>query len=222
MRYQAVFFDCDGVLVDSEPISLQVLRQMLAKRGWELSALACKELFLGRAASDWPEIIKTHGPFEVEAEWLTAYRLKRQQALKQQIKAVPGIHEALKQISKHWPGRLACVSAARREKIMVQLDTLGLTHFFAPHIFSGADVARNKPYPDVYWAACEGFGLTGAECAVIEDSLTGIRAAVEAGTIVYAYTRYIHAAEALAEGASYAFDDMQRLPELLLNTRARV
>lgn len=217
MRYKAVFFDCDGVLVDSEPIGLQVLRQMLAKRGWLLSPLACKDLFLGRAVDDWPEIISKHGPFAVEAEWLAAYRLKRNQALKQQIKAVPGIGEALQRVAQYWPHKMACVSAARYEKIMLQLQYLKLTHYFTPYIFSGTDVARNKPYPDVYRAACQRFNLAGIDCAVIEDSLTGIRAAAQAGTVVYAYTNYIHPAEALAEGAQYTFDAMHQLPNLLIN-----
>lgn len=217
MHYQAILFDCDGVLIDSEPTSLKILRHMLAKRGWSLEPGQCQELFMGQPISAWSEIIHQHGQIRIEQEWLTAYQLKREQAMRRGISAVPGVRAVLHQLAAHWPGRMACVSAASHAKLVAQLHTLGVHHYFDPHIYSGQDVTHNKPYPDVYLWAIRQLGPTieAARCAVIEDSVVGIQAAVAAGAQVLAYTANTDPQRALAAGAHLTFDKMHQLPDLL-------
>ncbi len=218
MAYQAILFDYDGVLVDSEPLSLGVLRTMLAQRGWRLTPLHCRQLFMGQPLEAWPTIIEENSGLQIEQEWMMAYRLKRDQAIQRAtIRPVPGVLQALQQLNTRWAGRLACVSAASQQKLEEQLQTLGFYDFFSPHIYSGQDAPRNKPHPDVYLKAIAGLGqgITAAQCAVIEDSLIGIRAAAAANTYVLAYTAYIDPAHALKAGAQQTFDDMHQLPALL-------
>lgn len=217
MAYQAILFDYDGVLADSEPTGLRILRSMLAKQGWKLGPLRCRELFMGQPQSAWAQIIETESGIQIEKEWLTAYQLKHDQAMRRGITPVPGIGAALQQIHNRWPGRMACVSAASQKKLDEQLHTLGFHHYFSPHIYSGQDTPRNKPHPDVYLKAIASLGqdIMAAQCAVIEDSIIGIQAAVAAGTQVLAYTAGIEPQRALAAGARLVFEDMNQLPGLL-------
>src|SRR5699024_3112006 len=139
----------------------------------------------------------------------------------QNLHPVPGIESTLKQLYPQWAGRMACVSAASQKKLDQHLRALGLHHYFSPHIYSGQDAPRNTPHPDVYLKAVAGLGqgITAQQCAVIEDSYIGIRAAAAAGTQVLAYTADTDPAQALKAGALRVFDDMHQLPALLNRQR---
>lgn len=133
------------------------------------------------------------------------------------LQPVPGVESALQQLYPQWAGRMACVSAASQKKLDQHLRALDFHHYFSPHIYSGQDAPRNKPYPDVYLKAIAGLGqgITAKQCAVIEDSYIGIRAAAAAGTHVLAYTAETNPAQALEAGALWVFDNMHKLPALL-------
>lgn len=98
----------------------------------------------------------------------------------------------------------------------LQLDKLGLTDFFDGYIFSGTQVLHNKPYPDVYLAAAQALGVDPTQCAVIEDSITGITAGASSGATVFAYCPDDEDPAPLLEaGAQYFFRDMRLLPDIL-------
>ncbi|GAA5091106.1 MULTISPECIES: HAD family hydrolase [Paenalcaligenes] len=222
MSFQAIIFDCDGVLVDSEPIRLNLLRKMLADLGWTLSYAECQHLFLGKSTQEEIDYIQQHLGQKLDAEWIMAYTLRRNQALRQQVIAVPGIHSCLQILKKHWPEHLACASAAEKSKILLQLDKVGLSCYFQGKIFSGVDTPRNKPYPDVYLRAAEVMHTPATACAIIEDSVTGITAGVAAGATVFAYCPSSENPHPLLEaGAHYTFSQMQQLPDLLLRCTSK-
>lgn len=216
MLFDAILFDCDGVLVDSEPISLEILRKMLADIGWQLNYSECKQLFLGKSIKEELAIIQHHLQKPIDQEWVTAFTLRRNQALQKHLVATPGIHDCLKQTTKIWPEKIACVSAAERSKINLQLHKVGLTDFFHGAIFSGTETPRNKPYPDVYLKAAQSLQADPSRCAIIEDSITGVTAGVAAGAIVFGYCPKEENPEPLIKaGAHHIFQQMQHLPALL-------
>ena len=91
MKFEAVLFDCDGVLVDSEPLTNGVLRDMLAERGWELSAAECMRFFVGKAVMDEVASIEKHTGQPVTEAWMAEFRSRRNQALQDQLLPIPNI-----------------------------------------------------------------------------------------------------------------------------------
>jgi len=219
MTFEAVLFDCDGVLVDSETITNGVLRDMLQERGWTLTAADCMSLFVGKAVRDEAELIAQKTGTPITEDWLAGFRERRNAALSQDVLAIPNIHDAVHRIHAHHAGRIACASGADRFKVELMLRKLGLINYFDGRIFSGHETPRSKPFPDVYLAAAAALGVDPTRCAVVEDTVTGATAGVAAGATVFAYlpatTAHVDAAELRRTGAHHIFTDMAQLPDLL-------
>ena len=215
MKFDAVIFDCDGVLVDSEAITAGVLRDMLEELGWCMSHQECHEAFLGKAVQDELAMIHSRTGILPGVEWIEQFRQRRNMALAVDLQPIPGVHDALAQISARWRSNIACASGADHGKILLQLEKVRLIEYFADRTFSGYEVARNKPFPDVYQAAMAALGVDAGRCAVVEDSVTGITAGVAAGATVYAYAPAGDADPLYKAGASHVFTDMAHLPGLL-------
>lgn len=214
-KFDAVLFDCDGVLVDSEAISAAVMRDRLAGRGWDMTLADCLSLLHGKALKALAPLIAERTGNVVDEAWMAEFRALRDVQLDRHVRAVPHIHEALVALQARGL-RMACASGADRIKIELQLARTGLAPFFTGRIFSGHEVARNKPSPDVYLAAAEGLGVAAARCAVIEDSVTGVMAGVAAGAQVFAYAPLAGSEQALlTAGASRALRSMSELSDLL-------
>jgi HAD superfamily hydrolase (TIGR01509 family) len=218
MKYDAILFDCDGVLVDSEGITNGVLRTMLGEMGWQLSAQECMQHFIGKLVQDQGPLIEQHTGRKVDDAWIEAFRKRRNQALQDQLTAIPLIHEALEAITKTYGKKIACASGADRGKVVLQLTKTGLLHFFDGRIFSGVEMPKSKPAPDVYLAAAAALGVDPKRCAVIEDSTTGATAGVAAGCTVLAYCPdsigHSSPEEMRAVGASLVFTSMAQLHAL--------
>jgi beta-phosphoglucomutase-like phosphatase (HAD superfamily) len=217
LPYDAVLFDCDGVLVDSEAITNTVLRTMLHELGWPISAADCFRLFVGRALRDETAVIEAHTGFTVTDDWLDGFRKRRNDALTLDLLPIPGAVDAAREIDRLYRGRLACASGADRHKVELQLTKVGLDTVFAGKIFSGMETPHSKPAPDVYLAAAAALGVDPARTAVIEDTPTGVRAGVAAGATVFGYCPPDSPAHndprvLLEAGASHIFTDMARLP----------
>ncbi len=215
MNFQAVLFDCDGVLVDSEPITNGVLRDMLEERGWVMSSAECFKFFVGKAVKDHKDTIEAKTGQPLTEEWLHTFRLRRNDALAANLKAMPGAHEAVAAAYELTQGAIACASGADRFKVEMQLAHVALMPHFEGRIFSGHEMPRTKPAPDVYLAAALHLERDPAHCLVIEDSTTGVQAGVAAGATVWALCPEPDMAAALLEaGASKLFPHMGALPEL--------
>ena len=215
MRFEAVLFDCDGVLVDSEPITNGVLREMLHELGWELTQEECIAHFVGKALKEEVALIAQHTGRDVGPEWLGAFQQRRNAALRERLTAIPGVHEAVHAIHADHGARIACASGADRFKVEMQLRHVGLMDYFDGRIFSGYETPRSKPFPDVYLAAALALQASPHRCAVVEDTVTGVTAGVAAGACVYAYAPLGDGADLRAAGASWVFTDMAELPALM-------
>jgi HAD superfamily hydrolase (TIGR01509 family) len=218
--FEAVLFDCDGVLVDSERITNSVLRTMLHELGWAVSEADCFRLFVGRALADEVGVITAHTGFTVTGEWIAEFRRRRNDALAAGLEAIPGAVAAAHEISRLFHGNVACASGADRPKIELQLRKVGLDRVFAGKIFSGMEMPRSKPAPDVYLAAAAALGVDPARAAVVEDTATGVRAGVAAGAVVFGFcppdSPAHHAPQVLLDaGATHIFTAMADLPALL-------
>ncbi|MBK0394960.1 HAD family hydrolase [Ramlibacter algicola] len=187
-RFDAVLFDCDGVLVDSESITNGVLRDMLEEAGWRLTPAECMRLFLGRMVRDQRALIEKHTGRPLTEDWLAQFRARRDGQLQRRVQAVPGAVEAVERVHAMYEGRIACASGADRAKVELQLRLCGLMRFFEGRIFSGHEMPRSKPAPDVYLAAAAALGVDARRCAVVEDTVPGTTAGVAAGATVFGYS----------------------------------
>lgn len=219
MRFDAILFDCDGVLVDSEPITNGVLRDMLAEMGWSLTPSQCMQLFIGKLVQDQSALIEQYTSARVDDAWIAGFRQRRDAALNASLQAIEGIEAALQSLQARYGHKMACASGADRGKVMLQLRKTGLLHFFQGRIFSGVEMPKSKPAPDVYLAAAHALGVAPERCAVVEDSPTGVMAGVAAGCTVLAYCpesqNQIDANKLRDTGASQVFTHMRELPALL-------
>lgn len=218
-KFAAVLFDCDGVLVDSESITNEVLRGMLADMGWDLTQEEAVARFVGKMLRDEADVIEEHTGVRIDADWLADFRQRRNVELEARLEAIPGVVDAVHIIEKAYPGRLACASSADRPKIELQLKKIGLYDVFKGRIFSGMELPRSKPAPDVYLAAAHVLGVDPAEAAVIEDSPTGVIAGRAAGSYVFGFCppSPVHQTPEtlLAAGADATFASMAELPGLV-------
>ncbi len=188
MKFEAVLFDCDGVLVDSEPITNGVLCQMLNEAGWTLSTQECMRIFLGKTVRSEAARIQAHTGRPLTDEWMAAFYERRNAKLKAQLKSMPGAVAAVQAVHGLLQGRIACASGADRLKVEMQLAQVGLMQYFEGRIFSGHEMPATKPAPDVYLAAAAALNVPPARCLVLEDTVTGVTAGVAAGATVIGYS----------------------------------
>lgn len=216
VRFDAVLFDCDGVLVDSEPITQAVLRDMLEESGWAMTHEECMRTFVGKMVRQERALIESRTGRPLTDAWMEAFYQRRNQRLQAELQPIDGAQAAVAAAHAHAGGRIACASGADRHKVEFQIDMAGLRPYFEQRIFSGHEMPRSKPAPDVYLAAAAHLGADPARCLVIEDTPTGVTAGVAAGAEVWAYCPLPEAAERLlAAGASRLFGQMQEIAHAL-------
>ncbi|SFB91927.1 haloacid dehalogenase superfamily, subfamily IA, variant 3 with third motif having DD or ED [Polaromonas sp. OV174] len=215
MKFEAVLFDCDGVLVDSEPITNGVLRDMLEEGGWSLTPAECMRLFIGKAVRDERALIEARTGRPLTEDWMAEFYARRNRELTARLQAIAGVHEAVAAVHASAGQRMACASGADRFKVEMQLQQVGLMGYFEGRIFSGHEMPRSKPAPDVYLAAAAHLGADPRGCAVVEDTVTGVCAGVAAGATVFAYAPLDDGAALREAGAAQVFNHMRALPALL-------
>jgi HAD superfamily hydrolase (TIGR01509 family) len=221
--FDAVLFDCDGVLVDSELITNRVLSQMLGELGWYISVEETMRLFIGKLVRDEAARIEANTGVAITEEWLTQFRERRNMALERELVEINGAPAAVRALHEALDGRIAVASGADRHKVEMQLKKTGMLDYFEGRIFSGHEMPRSKPFPDVYLAAAKGLGVDPRRCAVVEDTVTGATAGVAAGATVFGYApaSLSHSTpDDLREaGVAVVFEDMKQLPALLAQWR---
>ena len=219
MKFEAILFDCDGVLVDSEPITNGVLCDMLNEAGWALGARECMQIFIGKTVRSEAARIEAHTGKPLTDAWMAEFYARRNARLEAELAAIDGAVEAVGAVHAALAGRIACASGADRFKVEMQLAKVGLAPLFAGRIFSGHEMPRSKPAPDVYLAAAAALGVPPQRCLVVEDTVTGVAAGVAAGATVVGYSPSAQghgAPDALrAAGAQHIMVDMRELPGLL-------
>jgi len=213
--FDAVLFDCDGVLVDSEALTCQVLRDMLDERGWRLTLAQCMAQFIGKTVHEEAELIVQRTGQPWSEDWLQDFYRRRNDALRDTVQAVPGAPQAVQAAGAHTGGRIACASGADRFKVEMMLQQVGLLPMFVGRIFSGHEMPRSKPAPDVYLAAAAALGVAPARCLVIEDTAPGASAELAAGVTVWGYCPGGHGRAFKGLGVARVFTHMDELAAAL-------
>ncbi len=208
-----VVFDCDGVLVDSEPIANRVMAEAIAALGWPLSTADCTARFKGHHFDTIIAVIEDRLGRPVPEAWLRDLRAATAAAFERELQAVAGVVAALDAVAAS--GLATCVaSQGPLEKMAVSLGVTGLWARFEGRIFSAYQVARGKPHPDLFLFAAAAMGVAPRACVVIEDSPLGVTAARVAGMRVFGFAPEGDGADLAAAGATL-FRDMAELPGLL-------
>jgi len=210
-RYLLVIFDCDGVLVDSERITNQVFADLLGELGLALTLEDMFEHFVGHSMAGCLEKVAGLLGRPAPADFEATYRARSRRALETQVRAVPGIEEALAQITI--PDCVA--SNGPTHKMRLTLGLTGLLPRFEGRLFSSEDVGRPKPAPDVFLHAARCCGVAPEDCVVVEDTPTGVAGAVAAGMTVLGYAGLTPAHRLRGAGAHHLFDRTAELPRLL-------
>lgn len=211
-RIELVIFDCDGVLVDSEPIGNLVLGASLREASVPVDDETVASLFRGWAMTSvvaWAE--REHGR-ALGAEFLTRFQDHLFRALRHGIVLMPGAAETLAAL------RLpVCVaSSGEPDKMRLSLGLTGLLGRFDGRLFSATQVPRGKPAPDLFLFASRAMGVEPERAAVVEDSLAGVEAAIAAGMTVFGYAPEAehdcsHRQQLAAAGAK-PLNDLRDLP----------
>jgi HAD superfamily hydrolase (TIGR01509 family) len=209
--FALVIFDCDGVLVDSEPIANAVFSAMLAELGLAVSDDDMVAHFVGRTTGHCVEIVEGMLGSPLPPGFTDDYQCRTQLALQSGLRAIPGVEAALDAI------RLPCCVASNgeRDKMRMTLGLTGLLPRFEGRMYSADDVTHGKPAPDLFLHAARHCGVAPSACVVIEDSPSGVIAGIAAGMTVYGYAGLVPAARLQQAGAHQVFNDMRRLPALL-------
>lgn len=211
---QLVIFDCDGVLVDSLAIACDLLARMLTAEGLPTT--------LTEARRDYQELLLADVVSRVEArlgrrlplDWLERYERDRAEAFRRELTAIEGAAETVRGISA--AGIAVCVaSQGRLEKTRLSLGLTGLLGLFGSDaLFSAYSVPRGKPHPDVFLHAAAAMNAEPSRCVVVEDTPSGVRAAVSAGMRAVGYVAG-GSEPALQEAGAEIVRSLKDLPALL-------
>jgi HAD superfamily hydrolase (TIGR01509 family) len=213
-RRYLVIFDCDGVLVDSEPTSTRVLASAITRAGVPMSADDVARSFEGMRLRDIQVEVEKRLGCRLPEGWLAEFEAERAAAFKKGLAAIPGVADVLSQ-SRAGGVPMCVASQARREKTKLTLGLAGLDHFFpTSSLFSSTMVERGKPHPDLFLLAAESMGFEPAECVVVEDGVPGVQAGRRAGMRVLGYAPGT-SAERLGQAGAHVFRSMAGLPPLL-------
>lgn len=210
MKYKCIIFDCDGVLVDSESISAKVFREMVSELGCNLDFETVRQQITGTSMKEnlkyFTDCVGHALPDNFESE----FRRRSYEAFNTDLKPVKGIHSLLEKITVPY----CTASSGPQKKIKLNLTTTNLIDKFDGNIFSSYDIGSWKPEPGIYLYAAKEMGFKPKECAVIEDSLTGVKAAKAGGFDVFGYTQKGNEEPYEKLGATVFFD-MSELCNLL-------
>ena len=210
-----VIFDCDGVLVDSEPLANTCFARALQREGLDWTVEETMRRLMGRSMKSCVEIVERELGRALPGEFVDRLQADTMEAFRDApLKTVPGIVEAIDAIEA--AGIATCVaSSGGLDKMRVTLGIAGLWGRFEGRIFSSSQVPRGKPFPDLFLHAAIEMNEQPFDCTVVEDSLPGVQAARAAGMRALAYVGAAHSdAAALQAAGGRTFDSMPSLPML--------
>jgi HAD superfamily hydrolase (TIGR01509 family) len=208
-------FDCDGVLVDSEPVANRLLARVLAEDGFDISYEECRRLFVGKTMNAVMAHVEEAIGRPLGDHWPDYIRDQTLKAFAAGIEAVPGVEALLLQLrARRIPFCVA--SSGKFEKMRFTLGSSGLLPLVEHLLFSAEQVAHGKPAPDLFLFAAKSMGFPPEACVVIEDSVPGVQAAIAAGMPVLGFAGDPHTdAAALKREGAHVFQDMSELPGLM-------
>jgi HAD superfamily hydrolase (TIGR01509 family) len=202
-----VIFDCDGVLVDSEPLQIQALLDVAAPLGFSMPLVAAVERFRGAKMADVVAVVEGQIGTAVPPDFVPRVRARQAEAFARELRAVEGVREAILAI----PVARCVASSGPLEKIHLSLTITGLLDLFGDNLFSAYTIGRWKPDPGLFLHAAARMGVAPGDCVVVEDSVLGVQAGVAAGMRVLGYADEGRRASLAAAGAE-VFVAMRELP----------
>ncbi|MEO3869271.1 HAD family hydrolase [Nonomuraea sp. B12E4] len=206
MAVDLVIFDCDGVLVDSEPISVRVGTAAVRRLGWTIDEAEYAERFVGCTNEYWAEQIG-----ETPPGWRERLNAEYAAAIMAELRTIDGIEDVLDQLTVP-----SCVASnGRHATIRRSLEVTGLARHFDGRVFSAEDVTRGKPAPDLFLHAAATLGVEPERCVVVEDSPFGVTAAVSAGMHCLAFAGGLTPPERLSSLGATLFHHPAALPTLI-------
>ncbi len=211
MATKCIIFDCDGTLVDSEGITNQVIAEMANEIGIEMTGEEASSTFGGKTLDEVVYKMKEMSGKELPDDWLPRLVQMVSDSWDSKLNPVKGVKELLRTL------RISMCVASNGEPTHVRhsLRLTELYDFFGENIFTASEVKAPKPAPDIFLYAAKKMGFKPEECAVIEDSVTGVRAAVNAKIRVYGIINNLFSENELKNAGAIPFRHMKELPELL-------
>ena len=209
-----VIFDCDGVLVDTERLTVGVEARVLTDLGWPHTAAEVVARWMGRSSA--AQLADVEATLGAENTRLFDERTTREltATFERELTAVDGVETVLDHLDRE--GVATCVaSSGTHERMRLTLGLTGLAERFEGRIFTATEVEHGKPDPDLFLHAAAAMGALPADCVVVEDSVYGVRAGVAAGMTVYGFAGGLTAADALGAAGATTFDHMADLVDLL-------
>ena len=216
---ELVIFDCDGVLIESEIISCRVDAEQLTAAGFATSTEEIAERFVGMTYRRMLQTIEREHGRSLPDDMYDRIRNAVFAEFADHLVAVPGAARAGRAVDA--AGLRKCVaSSSGHERLRYTLGLTGLWELFAPHVFSGVDVPKSKPAPDLFLAAAKAMDAAPAHCLVIEDSVAGVTAGLAAGMTVVGFHGGAHCTQTTPQrlqdaGATTLIADLAELPTLL-------
>ncbi len=178
MPLDLVIFDCDGVLIDSEALACQVLAELLSAHGYAIDGATAARRFAGFTDREVAAVVGTECGLALPGDFAEQASCRAMEAFEGRLLAVPGAEDALAATT----GPRCVASNSLPDRLERALEITGLRRYFPPDgLFSSAMVASGKPAPDLHLLAASANGAEPARCVVVEDSVTGVTAAVAAG-----------------------------------------
>ena len=208
-----VLFDCDGVLVDSERLVIDIDVAAVTAAGWPMTREQAIEAFVGRSNADVMAMIEAQVGHPLPPDWDAAWEADYRRVFDELLEPVPGVRAAVEQVVAR--GRRTCVaSSGSHDKMRRTLARTGLAELFEGRIFSATEVERGKPAPDLFLHAASRMQVDPGRCVVVEDSRHGVAAARSAGMRVVGFAGGITPEHHLAD-ADVVITDMAVLPGTL-------
>ena len=212
-----VIFDCDGVLVDSEPLACASFSRALKAQGLDWSVEETMRRLMGLSLKTSLEICEAELGRKLPGDFLEKMQAVTYQTFRDApLQPVSGVKDAVTALQA--AGLNTCVaSSGAPEKMRFTLGLTGLWDLFDGRIFSASQVPRGKPFPDLFLHAALSMNVQPFDCVVVEDSVPGVQAARAAGMKAFAYAGEPYAnRDALRQAGGQVFDDMKQLPGLVL------
>jgi HAD superfamily hydrolase (TIGR01509 family) len=215
-----VIFDCNGVLVDSEPLSTAIVSQEFIRAGFNLTPDVVARYFTGRRQSDMFAEVEMAAGRKLPKDFAATVAKATLRKFRGELRATAHAERALS-----WLRGPKCVaSSSTLDRMRVSLETTDLIRFFEPNLFSAGDVPNGKPAPDLFLHAAAKMHVNPADCLVVEDSPAGVAAGVAAGMTVIGFVGGSHAGSGLgkhlaAAGARAVIADMRALKSTVIDLR---
>jgi HAD superfamily hydrolase (TIGR01509 family) len=209
--FELLILDCDGVLVDSERIVARLMAEVLAEHGYALTPNEILARYIGHSGPAGRRLLEADLGGALPDAIFRMLRERTATAFARELQPVDGVVAALDAI----PIPQCVASNGGRDKMEASLEATGLASRFRGRCFSASEVRHGKPAPDLLLLAAAMMGKAPARCAVVDDTVVGVRAGVAAGMMVFGYAASSAHVPALTAAGAIAFGHMSELPALL-------